>query len=29
MKTLRADAIEKLKQGLTTPEEIVRVTRAI
>jgi general secretion pathway protein E len=29
MKTLRADAIEKLKLGLTTPEEIVRVTRAI
>ena len=29
MKTLREDAIEKLKAGLTTPEEIVRVTRAI
>lgn len=29
MKTLRTDAIEKLKLGLTTPEEIVRVTRAI
>jgi general secretion pathway protein E len=29
MKTLREDAIEKLKAGLTTPEEVVRVTRAI
>ena len=29
MKTLREDAIEKLKAGLTTPEEGVRVTRAI
>ena len=29
METLRQDAIEKLKAGLTTPEEVVRVTRAI
>ena len=29
MKTLRQDALEKLKSGLTTPEEVVRVTRAI
>jgi general secretion pathway protein E len=29
MKTLREDALEKLKAGLTTPEEVVRVTRAI
>ncbi len=29
MKTLRQDAIEKLKAGLTTPEEVVRVTRAL
>jgi len=29
MKTLREDAIEKLRAGLTTPEEVVRVTRAI
>jgi general secretion pathway protein E len=29
MRTLRQDALEKLKQGLTTPEEVVRVTRAI
>jgi len=29
MKTLRQDALEKLKDGLTTPEEVVRVTRAI
>lgn len=29
MKTLRQDALEKLRDGLTTPEEIVRVTRAI
>ena len=29
MKPLREDAIEKLKAGLTTPEEVVRVTRAI
>ncbi|GAB6041070.1 GspE/PulE family protein [Endothiovibrio diazotrophicus] len=27
MTTLRADALEKLRAGLTTPEEIVRVTR--
>lgn len=29
MKTLRQDALEKLGAGLTTPEEVVRVTRAI
>lgn len=29
MKTLRQDALEKLKSGLTTPEEVVRVTRAL
>ena len=29
MKTLRQDALDKLAQGLTTPEEVVRVTRAI
>lgn len=29
MKTLRQDALEKLSAGLTTPEEVVRVTRAI
>ena len=29
MKTLRQDALEKLAAGLTTPEEVVRVTRAI
>ncbi|MSR12232.1 MAG: type II/IV secretion system protein [Gammaproteobacteria bacterium] len=29
MKTLRQDALEKLKSGMTTPEEVVRVTRAI
>jgi len=29
MKTLRKDALEKLKAGLTTPEEVVRVTRAL
>jgi len=29
MKTLREDALEKLSAGLTTPEEVVRVTRAI
>lgn len=29
MKTLRQDALEKLASGLTTPEEVVRVTRAI
>jgi general secretion pathway protein E len=28
MRTLRQDALEKLFQGVTTPEEIVRVTRA-
>ncbi len=28
MRTLRGDALEKLYQGITTPEEIVRVTRA-
>ena len=28
MQTLREDALEKLKAGLTTPEEIVRVTRS-
>lgn len=29
MRTLREDALEKLKAGLTTPEEVVRVTRAL
>ncbi len=29
MRTLREDALEKLRQGLTTPEEVVRVTRAL
>ena len=29
MRTLRQDALEKLKAGITTPEEVVRVTRAI
>jgi len=29
MLTLREDALEKLRVGLTTPEEVVRVTRAI
>jgi general secretion pathway protein E len=29
MRTLRQDALEKLKSGMTTPEEVVRVTRAI
>ena len=29
MRTLRQDALEKLKAGLTTPEEVVRVTRAL
>lgn len=29
MKTLREDALEKLRAGLTTPEEVVRVTRAV
>ncbi|SEH06434.1 GspE/PulE family protein [Candidatus Venteria ishoeyi] len=29
LRTLRQDALEKLYQGLTTPEEIVRVTRAV
>ncbi len=29
MKTLRQDGLEKLADGLTTPEEVVRVTRAI
>lgn len=29
MSTLRIDALDKLQQGLTTPEEVVRVTRAI
>jgi len=28
MRTLRRDALEKLGQGITTPEEIVRVTRS-
>jgi general secretion pathway protein E len=28
MRTLRQDALEKLYQGITTPEEIVRVTRS-
>ena len=29
MRTLREDALDKLKAGLTTPEEVVRVTRAL
>ncbi|MFK5894185.1 MAG: GspE/PulE family protein [Pseudomonadota bacterium] len=29
MQTLRQDALEKLAKGLTTPEEVVRVTRSI
>ncbi|MBL4571943.1 MAG: Flp pilus assembly complex ATPase component TadA [Gammaproteobacteria bacterium] len=29
MRTLRQDALEKLASGITTPEEVVRVTRAI
>ncbi len=29
MRTLRQDALEKLQQGMTTPEEVVRVTRAV
>lgn len=29
MRTLRQDALDKLKAGLTTPEEVVRVTRAL
>ncbi len=29
LRTLRKDALEKLYQGITTPEEIVRVTRAV
>jgi general secretion pathway protein E len=29
MTTLRQDALEKLKAGMTTPEEVVRVTRAL
>ncbi len=29
MRTLRQDALEKLYHGITTPEEIVRVTRAV
>lgn len=29
MRTLRQDALEKLGDGLTTPEEVVRVTRAL
>jgi general secretion pathway protein E len=29
MRLLRTDALEKLYQGVTTPEEIIRVTRAI
>jgi len=29
MRTLREDALEKLKAGLTTPEEVVRVTKAL
>jgi general secretion pathway protein E len=29
MQTLREDALDKLRAGLTTPEEVVRVTRAI
>src|SRR5690606_24516636 len=29
MLTLREDALDKLRQGVTTPEEVVRVTRAL
>ncbi|MDR2212484.1 MAG: GspE/PulE family protein [Pseudomonadales bacterium] len=29
MRTLREDALDKLRQGVTTPEEVVRVTRAL
>jgi len=29
MQTLREDALRKLRDGLTTPEEVVRVTRAL
>lgn len=29
MRTLREDALEKLRSGLTTPEEVVRVTRSL
>ena len=29
LRTLRQNALEKLHQGITTPEEIVRVTRAV
>ena len=29
MRTLREDALDKLRQGITTPEEVVRVTRAV
>jgi general secretion pathway protein E len=29
MQTLREDALDKLRRGMTTPEEVVRVTRAI
>ncbi|MGA0805671.1 MAG: GspE/PulE family protein [Pseudohongiellaceae bacterium] len=29
MRTLRQDALDKLAQGVTTPEEVVRVTRAL
>lgn len=29
LRTLREDALEKLRSGLTTPEEVVRVTRAL
>lgn len=29
MRSLRQDALEKLRAGLTTPEEVVRVTRAL
>lgn len=29
MQTLREDALDKLRKGVTTPEEVVRVTRAL
>jgi general secretion pathway protein E len=29
MTTLREDALDKLRKGMTTPEEVVRVTRAL
>jgi type II secretory ATPase GspE/PulE/Tfp pilus assembly ATPase PilB-like protein len=29
MRTLRQDALAKLSAGITTPEEVVRVTRAV